>query len=106
MAPSATRSKNAARVAFFSAEVCVQDVIQVKTEHRYQWTVTIGGRRRVVKFLLTEAQIRRDYPNGHPEPVLETLQVELVPETTEEFLEAFKRTPRKLERAGTDRRAT
>ena len=106
MARCAARSNNAARVAFFAAEVCRQDVIKVKTEHRYQWTVTIGGRRRLVKFLLTEAQIRRDYPNGRPEPVLETLQVERVPESAEEFLEALKRTQRKLERGGTDRRAT
>ena len=51
----------------------------MKTEHRYHWRVTDRGRRRVITFALTEAQIRRDYPEGDPEPLLETLQVEQVP---------------------------
>ena len=62
-------------------------------EHRYHWRVTDRGRRRVITFPLTEAQSWRDYPEGNPEPVLETLQVHEVPETAEEAIEAFMRRP-------------
>ena len=65
----------------------------MKTEHRYLWRVIDRGKPHVIKFRLTEAQMRRDYPECEPEPLLETLQVHEVPETAEESLAAMDRTP-------------
>jgi hypothetical protein len=42
---------------------------------------------------LTEAQVRRDYPECTPEPLADTLQVHQVPETADEILDAIRRRP-------------
>jgi hypothetical protein len=66
---------------------------KMKTERRYRWRVIDRGKLRVTRGHLTEEQVRRDYPECVPEPLLETEQAHEVPETAEEILAAVMRTP-------------
>ena len=66
---------------------------RVKTEHRYRWRVIDRGRPWVTGAHLTEAQVRRDYTECAPEPLLDTLQVHQAPETADEILDAIRRRP-------------
>jgi hypothetical protein len=65
---------------------------RVKIEHRYRWRVIDRGRLWVTGHL-TEAQVRRDYPECTPEPLADTLQVHQLPETAEEILDAIRHRP-------------
>lgn len=65
----------------------------MRTEHRYLWRVVDRGKSRVTKFYLTEEQVMRDYPECTPTRLLETLQVQKVPETAEEIVEAIRVRP-------------
>lgn len=65
----------------------------MKTEHRYRWRVIDRGRPWVTRVAMTEAEVRRDYPECQPEALPETLQVVEVPETAEEMLRQAEATP-------------
>lgn len=58
----------------------------MKTERTYLWRVIDRGKPRVTSNHFTEEQVRRDYPECTPEPLLDTLVEEQVPETAEEML--------------------
>ena len=65
----------------------------MKREHRYLWRVMDRGKARVTRLHLTDEQVKRDYFDCTPEPLLETLQVVEVAETEEEILAAIMRRP-------------
>jgi len=51
------------------------------------------GKRRPTLAHLTEAEVRRDYPEGDPQPVEGSLVVREVPETAEEALARWQKAP-------------
>jgi len=66
---------------------------RMKHENTYCWSVIDRGKRRPTLAHLTEAEVRRDYPEGEPQPIQGTLVVREVPETAEEVLALWQRTP-------------
>jgi len=65
----------------------------VRSENTYRWRVTDRAKPSVTKAHLTEAEVRRDYPECEPVCIEETLLVREVPETAEESLAQWLKAP-------------
>jgi hypothetical protein len=60
------------------------------TEHTYRWRVIDRGKPRVTLAHLAEAQVRRDYPECEPEPLLDTLRPLQVPSTDRVMIDLLR----------------